>query len=55
MAPTAFVNFKTVVKILRESLPHAVFDDRLTKPLAEGDFEASCKLIYHEIELAQVG
>lgn len=51
-AASAAMNFSTVVRRLREAFPEAIFDDRLSKPLALTtssswqDTELNCRLIY---------
>jgi hypothetical protein len=48
-AASATINFSTLVRRLRQAFPEAIFDDRLTKPLAitsGQDVELSCCLIY---------
>lgn len=51
-AASSAMNFSTVVRRLREAFPEAIFDNRLSKPLALAtssswqDAELNCRLIY---------
>jgi hypothetical protein len=54
MSPSSLANFNTVVTKIRDTLPQAIFDDRLMKPFGvvipftapRDNVEINCKLIY---------